>query len=117
MSDYVQQINLFASINPYYRLKGKIKVIELFAGIGSQIKALKILEKAQGENKTFEIESHKICEWAYNSYVMYNLIHTKDFTDYSQGKTKEEMLQRIFGKGSDRKCLMKTSIKSLMEIV
>jgi DNA (cytosine-5)-methyltransferase 1 len=101
MSDYVQQINLFASINPYYRLKGKIKVIELFAGIGSQIKALKILEKAQGENKTFEIESHKICEWAYNSYVMYNLIHTKDFTDYSQGKTKEEMLQRIFGTSTD----------------
>ena len=101
MSDYIQQINLFASVNPYYRLKGKIKVIELFAGIGSQIKALKLLEQAQGDKKEFVVEHHKICEWAYNSYVMYNLIHTKDFTDYSLGKTKEEMLERIKGTSTD----------------
>jgi len=96
MSDIVQQINLFSSINPYYRLKGKVKLIELFAGIGSQYKSLKLLEQAQ-EKKEFEIVSHKICEWAYNSYVMYNLMHIKDTTDYSQGKSKEEMLERIFG--------------------
>ena len=96
MSNIVQQINLFSSINPYYRLKGKVKLIELFAGIGSQYKSLKLLEQAQ-ENKEFEIVSHKICEWAYNSYVMYNLMHIKDNTDYSQGKTKEEMLGRIKG--------------------
>ena len=101
MSDYIQQINLFASVNPYYRLKGKIKVIELFAGIGSQIKALKLLEQAQGDKKEFTVEHHKICEWAYNSYVMYNLIHTKDFTDYSKDKTKEEMLERIKGTSTD----------------
>lgn len=99
--EFVQQLNLFGSVNPYFKLKGKIKVIELFAGIGSQIKALKVLEKAQGENKEFTIEHHKICEWAYNSYVMYNLLHTKDFTDYSIGKTKEEMLERIKGTSLD----------------
>ena len=103
MKDYefVQQLNLFGSVNPYFKLKGKIKVIELFAGIGSQIKALKVLEKAQGDKKEFTIEHHKICEWAYNSYVMYNLLHTKDFTDYSIGKTKEEMLERIKGTSLD----------------
>lgn len=101
MGEYAQQLNLFGSINPYFKLKGKVKVIELFAGIGSQIKALKLLEQAQGENKEFTIESHKICEWAYNSYVMYNLMHTKDLTDYSKDKTKEEMLERIKGTSTD----------------
>lgn len=101
MGEFVQQLNLFGSVNPHFKLKGKVKVIELFAGIGSQIKALKVLEKAQGENKEFVIEHHKICEWAYNSYVMYNLIHTKDFTDYSKDKTKEEMLERIKGTSTD----------------
>lgn len=100
MSEYVQQLDLFGSVNPEFKLKGKVKLIELFAGIGSQYKALKILEKAQ-KKKEFEVVSHKICEWAYNSYVMYNLIHTKDFTDYSIGKTKEEMLERIKGTSLD----------------
>ena len=99
--EFVQQLNLFGSVNPYFKLKGKVKVIELFAGIGSQIKALKVLEKAQRDKKEFTIEHHKICEWAYNSYVMYNLLHTKDFTDYSIGKTKEEMLERIKGTSLD----------------
>ena len=100
MSEYVQQLNLFGAINPEFRLKGKVKLIELFAGIGSQYLALKILEQTQ-KTKEFEVESHKICEWAYNSYIMYNLMHIKDDTDYSKGKTKEEMLERIKGTSTD----------------
>lgn len=100
MSEYVQQLNLFGAINPEFRLKGKVKLIELFAGIGSQYLALKILEQAQ-KTKEFEVESHKICEWAYNSYIMYNLMHIKDDTDYSKDKTKEEMLERIKGTSTD----------------
>ena len=96
-----QQIDLFSNIYPYFKLKGEYKVIELFGGIGSQLKALKLLEQAQGENKQFTIKHHKLCEWAYNSYVMYNLIHTKDFTDYSKDKTKEEMIERIKGTSTD----------------
>ena len=97
MGEYVQQLDLFCDTNPPIKLKGKVKLIELFAGIGSQYFALKLLEQAQGENKQFFVEHHKICEWAYNSYIMYNQMHLKDFTDYSVNKTKEEMLERIKG--------------------
>lgn len=104
MPDY-QQIDLFASVNPYYSLMGKnIRVIELFAGIGSQYRSLEILQKygeKQIGHKPFELHHHKICEWAFNSIVMYNLIHTKDFTDYSNGKTKEEMIEKIKGISTD----------------
>lgn len=97
MGEYIQQLDLFCDTNPPIKLKGKVKLIELFAGIGSQYFALKLLEQAQGENKQFSVEHHKICEWAYNSYIMYNQMHLKDFTDYSADKTKEEMLERIKG--------------------
>ena len=92
-----QQIDLFSSVKPYYRLEGEYKLIELFGGIGSQYKALKVLEAAQGDNKVFTIKHHKLCEWAYNSICMYNLIHIKDFTDYSLGKSKEELINVIKG--------------------
>lgn len=100
MSNY-QQIDLFSSVNPYFKLKGEWKVIELFAGIGSQIKSLKLLEKAQGDNKEFTIKHYKICEWAFNSIVMYNLIHIKDFTDYAKDMSKEELIQRVKGISTD----------------
>lgn len=105
MSDIVQQLNLFSSVNPHFSIMGKkVMLIELFAGIGSQYKSLKLLQEygeKQLGRKPFELVSHKICEWAYNSYVMYNLMHTKDFTDYSIGKTKEEMIHRIQGTSQD----------------
>ena len=99
--EQIQQIDLFSSIYPYFSLMGKkIKLIELFAGIGSQYKSLKLLQE-YGEKqlgyKPFEVESHKICEWAYKSYRMYDLIHVKNQIDYSKDKTKEEMLERIKG--------------------
>ena len=84
-----QQMNLFAEAQPLFKIDRPIRLIETFAGIGSQAKALDILG--------LKYEHHKIVEWAFNSYVMYNQIHNKDFTDYSEGKTKEEMLKRIKG--------------------
>lgn len=72
-----------------YKITKPIRLIEFFAGIGSQYKALKLL--------TDKVEHYKICEWAYNSIIGYNAIHCKDNTDYSEGKTKEEMIARITG--------------------
>lgn len=96
MDDIVQQLDLFSASLPKINLEGKtIKLIECFAGIGSQYQALKILSKYS--NYSFKVVSHKIVEWAFNSYVMYNEMHIKDFTDYSIDKTKEEMLNRIKG--------------------
>lgn len=86
-----QQLTLWGEIFPKYKLKEPVILLEMFAGIGSQRKALSILNVAIDE------EHSKICEWAFNSYVGYNAIHLKDDTDYSLGKTKEEMLARIKG--------------------
>ena len=82
-------MNLWEFIYPMKRITKPIRLIELFAGIGSQFKALKVL--------TQNVESYKICEWAYNSYCSYNAIHIKDYKDYSNGLTKEQLIKKIKG--------------------
>lgn len=91
-----QQLDLFDSsdVLPHYKLKPNIRLIEFFAGVGAQHQALKTLVKA---NPKYKVESWKICEWAYNSIVAYNAAHIKDFTDYSNGKTKEELIAYLQG--------------------
>ena len=82
-------MNLWEFIYPMKRITKPIRLIELFAGIGSQFKALKVL--------TQNVESYKICEWAYNSYCSYNAIHIKDYKDYSNGLTKEQLISKVKG--------------------
>ena len=82
-------MNLWEFIYPMKRITKPIRLIELFAGIGSQFKALKVL--------TQNVESYKICEWAYNSYCSYNAIHIKDYKDYSNGLTKEQLIGKVKG--------------------
>ena len=84
-----QQISLFEFMYDRKVIDKPIRLIELFAGIGSQFKALKQL--------TDKVESWKICEWAYNSYCSYNAIHIKDFKDYSVGLSKEELIEKVRG--------------------
>ena len=84
-----RQMNLWEFIYPMKRITKPIRLIELFAGIGSQFKALKVL--------TQNVESYKICEWAYNSYCSYNAIHIKDYKDYSNGFTKEQLISKVKG--------------------
>lgn len=84
-----RQMNLWEFIYPMKRITKPIRLIELFAGIGSQFKALKVLTK--------NVESYKICEWAYNSYCSYNAIHIKDYKDYSNGLTKEQLIEKVKG--------------------
>lgn len=92
MSDRLeQQLTLWEYIAPKYKIKQPVILLEMFAGIGAQHKALSVL------GIEIDKEKSKICEWAYNSYCGYNAIHIKDKTDYSKDKTKEEMLERING--------------------
>lgn len=91
MGEMYEQVSLFEEILPKYELKQPIILLEMFAGIGAQRKALSILGIKVDEEKS------KICEWAYNSYIGYNAIHIKDKTDYSLGKTKEELIERVKG--------------------
>lgn len=89
-----EQLTIWTELAPKFKIIDKpVRLIELFAGIGSQIKALKELIP--------NVESYRICEWAYQSYCAYNSIHIKDFTDYSQDKTLEECLEKVKGTSTD----------------
>lgn len=62
-----------------------IRLIELFAGIGSQAMALRNI----GAN----FEKYFICEWWVQAFASYKAIHfADDQTDYSEEKTKEELI-------------------------
>lgn len=74
--------------NPPLKIRKPIRLIELFAGYGSQALALKYL----GAN----FEHWRICEWAYKSIIAYKDLHMPDdTTDYSAEKTKEEIAVRL----------------------
>lgn len=69
-----------------------IRLIELFAGYGSQALALKYL----GAN----FEHWKICEWAVKSIQAYKDLHFgNDNTDYSATKTQDEVINYLYSKG------------------
>ena len=89
MGDNFQQLNLFNEGKDYFHIDKPIRLIELFAGIGAQAKALEILG--------VPFEHYKICEWAVPSIRAYNSIHIKDFNDYAKDLTKEELIQYLDG--------------------
>lgn len=69
-----------------------IRIIEAFAGYGSQALALKYL----GAN----FEHHRICEWAVKSIQAYKDLHfSEDKTNYSQDLSFEEVVQYLFDRG------------------
>ena len=69
-----------------------IRLIEIFAGYGSQALALKYL----GAN----FEHWKICEWAVKSIQAYKDLHFgDDNTDYSATKTQDEVIDYLYSKG------------------
>ena len=69
-----------------------IRLIELFAGYGSQALALKYL--------CANFEHWKICEWAVKSIQAYKDLHFgDDNTDYSEKKTQDEVINYLYNKG------------------
>lgn len=84
------QISLFDG-NKKFKIDKPIRLIELFAGYGSQHFALEYLG--------VEFESWKICEWAVKSIQAYKDAHFKDDNkDYSKGVPKEDIIQYLFDK-------------------
>lgn len=61
----------FDSLKPTYKISKPIKLIELFAGIGAQAKAL--------ENLGVDFEHYRICESDKHAVRSYNAIHGTDF--------------------------------------
>lgn len=74
-----------------FRNDKPIRLIELFAGYGSQALALKYLG--------VQFEHYRISEWATKSIRAYKDLHaTDDHTDYSQGLTVAEIKAWLTGK-------------------
>lgn len=62
----------FDSLKPTYKITKPIRLIELFAGIGAQAKAL--------ENLGVDFEHYRICEFDKFAVQSYNAIHGTDFS-------------------------------------
>lgn len=75
-----------------YKINQKIRLIELFAGVGTQAMALRDIGA--------DFEHYKTSEWEVNAIASYKAIHCEnDNTDYSQGMTKEQLADWLFNKG------------------
>lgn len=81
------QMDIFTASQEPFKFTKPIKVIELFAGYGSQMLAFEYL-KANASH-------FKICEWAVPSIMAYNLIHIRDFTDYSRERERDWLIDYL----------------------
>lgn len=79
------QTTIFDIMYPKYKITKPIRLIELFAGYGSQYLALKYL----GIN----VKHYKICEWATKSIQAYNDLHIQDYFDYSGNLSDDNILK------------------------
>ena len=87
-----EQMNIFECLYQSFKTNKKLRLIELFAGYGSQALALKYLG--------VPFEHWKICEWNYKSFQAYKDIHMPDDdTDYSASLTKEQLADYLIEKG------------------
>lgn len=85
------QISMFDGTKPF-KIDKPIRLIELFAGYGSQHFSLEYLG--------VKFESWRICEWAVKSIQAYKDAHfPNDNTDYSKDLTKEQLIDYLASKG------------------
>lgn len=105
------QTTIFDFLYPKYKIKKPIRLIELFAGYGSQALALKYL----GVN----FEHWKTCEWAVKSIQAYKDIHfADDNEDYSDFIPKEDLVEILYKLGISsnyNEPMKKEQIKRLSE--
>lgn len=89
MSDLGKQLDIFSTTLEQFKFAKPIRLIELFAGYGSQSLALDYLGA--------DYESFRICEWAVNSILAYKELHFHDDnTNYSEGLSDDEVKQHLF---------------------
>jgi len=68
----MEQIDLFSYVKPKFKIDKKIRLIECFAGIGSQAKAL--------TNLNVDFEHYRVIEFDQHAIDSYNAIHNTNFT-------------------------------------
>lgn len=67
----MDQLNIFDVLYENYKIKNKIRLIELFAGVGSQAMALRDLGA--------DYESYRVVEFDKYAIKSYNAIHGTDY--------------------------------------
>lgn len=88
----MDNFTIFDMLYDNYKIVKPVRLIECFAGYGSQALSLKYLG--------VKFEHHKICEWATKSIQAYKDNHfTNDNTDYSKELTQEQVIDFLFKKG------------------
>ena len=86
------QTTIFDMLYSKYKITKPIRLIEFFAGYGSQALALKYLGVL--------FEHWKICEWAVKSIQAYKDIHfTDEHLTFNSNRTKEEMVDYLYKMG------------------
>ena len=86
------QLSIFDLTMEEFKITKPIRLIELFAGVGSQAMALRDLGA--------DFEHYKISEWEVSADASYNSIHnTKDFRNYGKCKTKEQIVRKLYKRG------------------
>ena len=97
-----EQLDIFDLTLPLFKINSPIRLIELFAGIGSQAMALRDLGA--------EFQSWRISEWEVNSNRSYKAIHnSEDNMDYSKKFKEYKWLARVlyeYGISADGKTRM-----------
>lgn len=88
----MNQTSIFDMLYPKYKITKPIRLIEFFAGYGSQALALKYLG--------VPFEHWKTCEWAVKSIQAYKDIHySEDNEDYSKDMSVEQIKEYLFNRG------------------
>lgn len=88
-----EQLDLFASLYEKPKLPKHVRLIECFAGIGAQAKALEVLG--------VDFEHWRTVEWSWQSITAYNAIHMGGRIADTSHLTYEEVLKRISGVSHD----------------
>ena len=87
----MNQTTIFDMMYPKYKITKPIRLIEFFAGYGSQALALKYLG--------VPFEHWKICEWAVKSIQAYKDIHFENESAILVGLNKEQEVERLYKQG------------------
>lgn len=88
----MDNMTIFDMMYPTFKIDKPIRLIELFAGVGSQAMALRDLGA--------EFEHYRIAEWEVNAFKSYKAIHMLgDNTDYSKNISKDDLPQILFNYG------------------
>lgn len=88
----MEQLNIFEMLYSKFKIDKPVRMIELFAGYGSQSLAMKYLG--------VDFEHWKICEWAVPSIQAYKDAHfTNNNEDYSKYFTKEYIIDVLYNRG------------------